>query len=162
MSLGRSHVGVLLVSLALGTAVGCKRPPEQGRFSSPYDPCLVPGSHVVQVGPNENTLSCPIVVIRSTNSIVTWNTSPANQDLSIRFPRSGFPKGITVPPFQNMVEDTTGGNADFYFPNAGSSTTTSTAINPALLKTSPHGQADYAYDQILNSKRSDGRIIINW
>ena len=107
------------------------------------------GDPLVRVNP-DGSLSRPEIRIDRTNT-VGW-ASIGGESLEILFPQSGFPKGVTEPPFEGMTLKGTD-----WVVRCGSGFCFSGNVNPKL----PPGELYYKYDQVIGGKRVDGMIIIN-
>ncbi|HEY3203772.1 MAG TPA: hypothetical protein VGL03_08935 [Thermoanaerobaculia bacterium] len=146
MANSSSRVGVVAVALVVGIVVGylivkATAPPTVDQ--------------IVTVGPNPTDVNPPTATIGYLGHVF-WRSNPVGQRLSIVFPKSGFPTGVTEPPFAGML---TNGN-DYNVACSGDSCSSGN-VNPNL-KYPAGTRLTYKYDQVLNGTRADGRIIIQW
>lgn len=140
MANGSSRILPMVVTLVVGFAIGWLIRPK---------PEVQPlGDPLVRVNP-DGSVSRPQLRIDRTNT-VGW-ASIGGEELQIVFPESGFPKGVTVPPFAGMTQ-----KGKEWFVRCGSGFCFSGNVNKV-----PAGELYYKYDQIVGSQRVDGMIIIN-
>jgi hypothetical protein len=141
MANGSSRILPALVSVVVGFALGwlTHRQPAASKA----------GDHLIGVH-SDGTVTQPEAVISNGNK-VAWATS-GGESLGILFPESGFPKGVTEPPFAGMTHQGTD-----WAVRCGNGICFSGSINPKL----PGGnELRYKYDQVVADKRVDGWIII--
>lgn len=140
---GSSRILPAVVALVVGFAIGWLiRPAPKGPVEAQDDP-------LVRVHP-DGSLSRPEFRI-GRNNTVGW-ASEAGEGLEILFPQSGFPKGVTEPPFAEMTSRGTD-----WVVRCGSGFCFSRKVNGKL----PPGELRYKYDQVVGTHRVDGMIIIN-
>ena len=145
---GTNRTAAVLLALIVGVGLGWFI----ARSTTPPAPTV---DQFVYVGPSATNVNPPSATIQATGHVF-WKTTPAGQKLNIVFPTSGFPPGVSVPPFQGMLAS---GN-DFNAACSGDSCASGN-VNPNLPR-SPGNSLTYKYDQVLNGVRADGRIIIQW
>jgi hypothetical protein len=113
---------------------------------------------VILIGPDAATVRPEIACVGTTNW-VRWRSWDGQSPLTIYFPTSGYPEGISknVAPFPDMSRRTAGGKDDWVFNHPQKSTTY--AERPNAIGSAGR-RYTFKYDQELNGVRVDGRIII--
>ncbi len=133
--------------------------------ATPTRPVLMPegtpvpcGDAVVVIGPDAATVRPETVCVGASNW-VRWRSWDGQSPLTIYFPTSGFPDGISrdIAPFPDMSRRTANGKDDWVFNHPQKSTTYAERPNSIG---SPNTAYLFKYDQELNGVRKDGRIII--
>ena len=118
-------------------------------------------SWVVMVGPDASTLSADPICVGSANT-VRWTAWDTLSPLKIYFPTSGFPAGTRydVAPFADMRRDRdeTSKKDEWVFQHPDRSTVNAGVPNPAFGV--PGRSYCFKYDQEINGRRVDGRMII--
>ncbi len=135
-----------VVALVVGFVIGwLVRPPSKVHIEA------LAGDPLVIVHP-DGTLSRPELRIDRTQ-VVGWATE-GGQSLDIVFPSSGFPAGVSTPPFVDMKPKGT----NWLLARCGSAfgLCLSGKVNDL-----PKGELRYRYDQVVGATRVDGMIIIN-
>jgi hypothetical protein len=146
---GTNRTAAVLVALLVGVGLGWFI----AKSSTAPAPTV---DQFVYVGPKATDVNPPSPTIQLTGHVF-WKTNPAGHRLAIVFPTSGFPSGITVPPFQAMMA-----NGNEYNAACSGDSCASGNVNPDLPKYPPGTVKTYKYDQVLDGVRADGRIIIQW
>ena len=125
---------------------------------TPTSPPVACQDSVVLIGPDAGTVRPETVCVGPSNW-VRWTAWDNQSPLTIYFPTSGFPNGISqnVAPFPDMTRRTGGGKDDWVFNHPQKSTTYAERPNSIG---SPNGRYVFKYDQELNGVRKDARIII--
>jgi hypothetical protein len=151
---GPRSVWLILLVAVLGVGIGycVARKPVPGPTYPPVSLSPTPiGDVTISVGPTACDVMPPKATIGPWDHVF-WRGSGTS--LRIIFKRSGFPAGVSTPPFDGMLAS---GN-DFAVRCTGN-TCTSGPVNPNL----PHtGSYEYKYDQILDGQSCDARIVIKW
>jgi len=133
-------IGVFVVGLAAGWLIQRLLPPAEAKTHD----------LIIKVHP-DGSLSVPTANIARGNTLA-W-ISDEGLSLEIPFPVSGFPQGVTVPPFKGMTK-----RGSEYIVRCGGGLCFSGDVNDGL----PTGRKlPYKYDQTIGGKRVDGMIIIN-
>jgi len=132
---------VVVVGGLVGAVIGCTRQTAADL-----------GDQIVTVGPTEKDVK-PDPVTIGPDDHVFWRTSPAGRRLQIAFPSAKFPPGVSQQPFESMTK-----NGTDYLIDCG--TTSDSCASGMVSRNLPSGKFEYRYDQILDGKRWDGRIMI--
>lgn len=142
MANGSSRILPTVIALVVGFGIGwLVRPVPKPSAEALGDP-------LVRVNP-DGSLSRPELRIGRTNT-AGW-ASIGKESLQILFPQSGFPKGVTEPPFADMTL-----NGTDWVVRCGSGFCFSGNVNVKL----PPGELRYKYDQVVGTHRVDGMLII--
>lgn len=140
---GRVSVVVFLLAAIVFWAAGCAR-----------WPFVAVQKVVVGDGACDLTPKTDLPISKAKGDQVKWAPSVQGTPLTIVFKVSGFPNGVSKPPFANMPRNT---NGDYYVP----SSLESGPINSQLTDSEiPTNGLTYKYDQILGGVPCDGHIII--
>ena len=115
-------------------------------------------SWTVTIGPDPSVVRPEFICIGPSDTArwVSWDNATA---LTIYFPTSGFPEGLSpeTMPFPDMKRVQLNGKDDWVFQHPGKTSTTSGKPNSI----GSSGQKYcFKYDQELNGVRKDGRMII--
>jgi hypothetical protein len=144
---GTNRTAAVLLALVVGVGLGW--------FIARSTAPAPTGDQFVYVGPKATDVNPPSPTILWTGHVF-WKTTPTGHRLKIVFPTSGFPPGITLPPFQAMLA-----NGNEYDAACSGDSCASGNVNSAI-KVPAGTRLTYKYDQILDDVRADGRIIIQW
>lgn len=151
----------LIVGATLGYLIASKTRPAPANLV--FNPLVI-------VGPKEKDVSPYDVHISfKAQKPVTWRTLGADNKLQIIFPEKGFPKPGMPEPFIDMAKVAGPGSKPgpewvfqhHFSPNVELSGDLNPALQPYVAKLKDGESLVYVYDQMLDGKRADGRIIID-